>query len=157
MIYLIDAYNVLFLVDKSSKDLRAKREDLIESFSTYFHKIGLSAILIFDGSHRADEESGKRYVGSLEIVFTHSGQSADAFIVQEIEQAKNPKEITVVTNDQGIKRHAKAMQAHVKSCHSFIRFLEKKSEKPLEEKRNPRDSQKNFNRLLKAFEDRLGN
>lgn len=156
MHYLIDGYNVLFSLEDAI-NLQRGREDLIEFLSLKFRSLNLSGVLVFDGSHRRDEESGRNYASPLEIAFSPRGQNADSYIVEQIEREKNPKDVTVITNDTGLKRRARALGAHVQSTKAFLRFLEKKSTKEPKEKDSFKESPKNLERLLQIFEDRFNN
>jgi predicted RNA-binding protein with PIN domain len=153
MFYLIDGYNVLFYYLDSKRKFANQRSLLIQYFQEKFAQIHLSGILVFDGSHKRDEESGLSYKSPLEIVYTPKGQNADSYIVEKLTLSKNPKQITVVTNDKGLERHALAQRAHVQTSQDFIRFLEKKSQKPLKEK-TFKETPHHFDRLLKIFESK---
>jgi predicted RNA-binding protein with PIN domain len=151
--YLIDGYNLLFSFLDTSKELKNKRDELIHSLQKSFSHLQLSGMLIFDGAHRREEESGRIYVKNLEIIYTPKGQNADSYILEKIECATNPKEITVVTNDTGLSRQARSLRAHVQNNQSFLKkiqqaFLSTSNDKMTQE--NP----KNKERLLKIFENR---
>lgn len=109
-------------------------------------------MLVFDGSHRNDEESGRGYQSPLEVVFTPKGQNADSFILEKVSLTQNRKDVRIVTTDAGLTRQARSLGAHVMKNLSFLSYLEQKKKKPLEKKMV--DSQKNKNRLQKIFEDR---
>ncbi len=153
MLYLIDGYNVLFSYLDSKKKFANQRALLIQYFQEKFALLHLSGLLVFDGSHKRDEESGLGYKSPLEIAYTPKGQNADSYIVEKLTLSKNPKEITVVTNDKGLERHARAQKAHVQTSQSFIQFLEKKSQKKTKEK-NFKETPFHLNRLLKIFESK---
>ncbi len=152
MIYLIDGYNLLFSSIQTSNDFRSQREDLIFYLQKNFASKALSGLLIFDGSHKRDEESGRNYQSPLEIIYTPKGQTADCFILEKIELTKNRKAITVITNDAGLKRQARAFGAHVQGSDAFIEWIQKKT--PTKEKEF-KESPKNIEKLLKIFEDRF--
>jgi predicted RNA-binding protein with PIN domain len=150
--YILDGYNILFHHIDSPKAFADQREDLIHYLQMRFALLGLKGLLIFDGSHRREEISGRAYRSPLEIVYTPKGQNADSYILEQIELAKNPKDITLVTNDAGLKRQARALRAHVQSNKDFIIFL--KQTHPKKEK-HIQETPKNMERLLKIFEDRF--
>ena len=156
MKYLLDGYNILFFFLKEKSAFATQRQELVSYFREKFEILDILGELIFDGSHKRDEESGRVYRSPLTIIYTPKGQSADAYIIEKIEQTKNPKEITVVTLDGGLTRQAKGLQAHVQKPLSFIQFLQKKSEKPVAEK-NFKETKRNIDILLKIFEDRFRN
>ena len=151
MKYLIDGYNLLFTSMGSSKEFATQRQDLIHYLQMRFAALGLNGMLIFDGSHRREEESGRSYQSPLEIIYTPKGQNADSFMIEHIECAKNPKDMTLVSNDAGLRRQARSLGAHVQTNQDFVTFLHKpshtvKGEKPQME------TPKNIERLLKLFE-----
>lgn len=78
--------------------------------------------------------------------------SADAYIIELLECSLKPKLITVVTNDKGLTRLAAHTGAKIEKVSDFIRKLEKKKLKT--EVREPKESTHEFERLLKAFEER---
>lgn len=110
-------------------------------------------MLVFDGFHRGDEESGRGYESPLEIVFTPKGLNADSFILEKITLTKNRKDIRVVTNDAGLTRQARSLGAHVQKNQAFVDYL--KAKKKTAPEKNTVDSAKNKERLQKIFEDRL--
>ena len=153
MVYYLDGYNLLFSLIDSKQNLASQRQKLILFLQRQFTSRCLSGILVFDGAHRRDEESGLSYKSPLEIAYAPKGQSADAYIVEKIEAARNPREITVVTNDRGLAMHARSHGAKVQANGSFIQFLKKKKKKG---KKGPvSETQQNIERLMKIFEERL--
>lgn len=153
MYYLIDGYNLIFSLIESKESLQTLRQKVIRSLQKQFAKRGISGTLVFDGAHRRDEESGLSYSSPLIIAYAPKGQSADDYIVEWIEAAKNPKQITVVTNDRGLAMHAKSHGAKAQSNDLFIDWLRKRKKKGKETE--PKDSQQNIERLLKIFEEKL--
>lgn len=154
MHYLIDGYNLIFSLVESKESLQTLRHRVIVALQKQFAKRKISGTLVFDGAHRRDEESGLSYSSPLTIAYTPKGQSADDYIVEMIERAKNPKLITVVTNDRGLAMHAKSHGAKVQPNDEFIHWLKKRKKKKIAE---PTETQANIDRLLKIFEERLKN
>lgn len=152
MNYILDGYNILFHLVDSPKTFADQREDLIHYLQMRFSLLGLNGLLIFDGSHRREEISGRAYRSPLEIVYTPKGQNADSYILEQIELAKNPKDITLVTNDAGLKRQARSLGSRVKSNEDFIIFLNKSR---LKKEKQIQETPKNIERLLKIFEERF--
>lgn len=152
--YLIDGYNLLFSILESKASFETQRQDLIFHLQKEFKKLGLKGILVFDGSHLRSEESGLSYKSPLEIVYTPKDQTADSYIVEKLSLMKNPKLMTVVTNDKGLHRHARSYQANVLSTFAFFQFLEKKQTKTKVEKLR-KETPYNIERLLKIFENRF--
>lgn len=153
MRYLIDGYNLIFSLIESKGSLQTLRQKVIRSLKSQFVKRKISGMLIFDGAHRREEESGLSYSSSLTVAYAPKGQSADEYIVECIQGSEHPKQIIVVTNDQGLARHVKSYGAKVMPNEEFILWLNK----PQRKKKNTeaKDTQQNIDRLLKIFEERL--
>src|SRR6185312_915255 len=120
-----------------------------------FGKLKISGTLVFDGAHRRGEESGLSYPSPLIVAYTHKGQSADEYIVEQIELLSNPKEVTVVTNDKGLGLHARSHGAKVWSNAEFIHWLKGRGQKKKAKAIEPKETKENIDRLLKVFEERL--
>lgn len=150
--YLIDGYNLIFSLIQSKESLRDLRQKIIEFLQKKFALKKLSGTLVFDGAHRREEESGLSYPSPLIVAYAPKGQSADAYIVELLEASKNPKEIQVVTNDKGLRMHAKSAGAKVIKNEDFIAWLSK-SKKAEESK--PKETSHNIERLEKIFQERL--
>ena len=114
----------------------------------------ISGLLVFDGVTRLNEESGRAYPSPLEIIYTPAGQSADSYIIEQIECSKNPRQITVVTNDGALSRNARALEAKTMKNRPFIEWLEKRNKKKQSEKTPPKETKHHFERLLKIFEEK---
>lgn len=153
MYYLIDGYNLIFSLTESKETLQKRREKVIHTLQKQFARRKISGLLVFDGSHHRDEESGLSYPSPLIVAFAPKGQSADEYIVERISVAKNPKEMVVVTNDRGLKMHAKSFGSKAMSNDEFIVWLGKSPKKKKE--REPMDTKQNIDRLLKIFEEKL--
>ena len=153
MVYFLDGYNILFSLIESKQSLASQRERLIHFLQKQFAALHLKGIIVFDGAHRRDEESGLSYRSPLEIAYAPKGQSADSYIVEKIEIAQNPTLITVVTNDRGLGAHARSHGAKLLSNRSFIELLQKKKKKG--KKAEVSETPHHIDRLLKIFEERL--
>lgn len=127
---------------------------MIQYFQNLFSILELDGFLIFDGSHKTDEQSGKVYKSPLEITYTPKGQTADCYILEMISHQKNKKSITLITNDSGLKRQARSYGVKVISCEDFIVFLEKKK-KPTNSVKEAKDSPHQIQRLLQIFEKKF--
>lgn len=144
MHYFIDGYNLLFHSSFESKTLKEGRKQIIDSLmDTKF-----SLTLVFDG--KGADLPDRTHRGSLEIVYTLKGQSADAYILEALSLVKNPKVYTVVTSDKKLASVCCQMGAYAQPIDSFLALLKKsriftKPEKPF------KDSERESNRLLKIF------
>jgi len=155
MYYLIDGYNLIFSLIESKESLKALRGKVIHSLQKQFGKRKISGMLVFDGAHRRDEESGFSYPSPLIVAYAPKGQSADDYIVEYIHVSKTPKQITVVTNDRGLGSHAKSGGAKVMGNDEFITWLHKRKKSTIV--KEVKETKQNIDRYLKIFEERLKN
>ncbi len=155
MVYFIDGYNLIFSLIDSKESLQILRQKVIHLLQKKFAHLNLTGLLVFDGAHRRDEESGLSYPSPLVVAYTPKGQSADEYILEQIEGSSRRALITVVTNDRGLGMHAKSMGAKVQSNSAFIHWLKGKVQKVRKKEIEPADTKQNIERLLKIFEDKL--
>jgi predicted RNA-binding protein with PIN domain len=161
MYFLIDGYNLLFRLQESKKSLQFQRQGIIHSLQKEFKCLRLHGTIVFDGRHRHDEESGLSYHSPLIIEYSHKGQTADQAIIEKLETAPVPSQITVVTDDRFLATMARGLKARTMELKSFILLLEKKhaqrrlKREEQQEERPFQETQRNMERLLKEFEQRL--
>jgi len=155
VIYLLDGYNLLFTLSSSDLPLIRQRQQVVRFLQKRFAAMNLDGILVFDGKVRRGEESGRSYPSPLEVVYTPKDQSADAFIIERIEAAQNPRQTTVVTNDKGLTANARSHGAKTIANAPFIEWLLSKKKKPGAAKPEIADTKEHIDRLLKIFEKKL--
>lgn len=155
MHYLIDGYNLLFFCRTGERrSLEAERKALVAWLQQAFARMKCKATLVFDGAHTKGEESGRAYPSPLEVVYAPKGQSADAYIVEMLETAKNPKIFVTVTNDRGLHRHARSFGAKVESNGDFLARLKKQKE-GTKQRRLVTETPSEIARLTQIFEKRF--
>jgi predicted RNA-binding protein with PIN domain len=157
MFYYIDGYNLIFTLVDSKHPLSHQRKKIIQILQTQFASLQLKGMIVFDGSHKRDEESGLSYANPLDIAYTPKGQTADEYIVEKLQWESKRHLITVVSNDRGLLRHAQELGGKTQSNESFINYLKKRKSKNKKQKFELKETQKNIDRLLKIFEERLNN
>jgi len=153
MYFYLDGYNLLFNLMGEEKSLSSQRQTLIRFLQKQFVVRQIKGTLVFDGARKREEESGLSYRSPLEIVYAPKGQSADAYIIEQIAIDMAPKQIVVVTNDRELYRQVRALGAQGQGIRTFIQWLKKKGAK--KKTRRVQDSPQNIDRLLKIFEERL--
>lgn len=144
------------LID-SKHPLAHQRKTIIRILQSQFISLQLKGMVVFDGSHRREEESGLSYANPLEIAYTPKGQTADEYIVEKLQWEPNRHLITVISNDRGLMRHVQELGGKTQSNEAFIRYLKKRKSKKKKEKYEPKETPQNIDRLLKIFEERLNN
>lgn len=158
MRYLVDGYNFVFRLGLKRKfSLQALREEFIKTFSECVEELHLHVALVFDGK---DMPAGSYTRGNwrdIDIVYTHHGLSADAYIIDQVENSQSPQSIIVVSSDRELADKARMNGSSVMSIEEFMQFLLKKDRKkhPVQEKPSFRDAGFHFERLLRIFEERL--
>jgi len=155
--YLIDGYNLLFHEGEEFCSLQKEREKLVQQLQAAFRSLHLQGTIVFDGSRRRDEESGRSYDNPLETVFAPRGQSADEYLLEQLDTVHNKKTITLVTNDKHLTRHARAVGAHTLTIRAFLSWVDKQFSTRKPTRRTPRESPQQMARLKQVFEDRLNN
>lgn len=134
--------------------LEEHRNQFIEYLSqTLSH---LFATLFFDSNfEQAEAFPRKHVVGKLEIVYAPQDITADQAIIEHLKWCNNPKICTVVTNDRHLSLECKETGAKTMTILEFLALIRPKTK--IVEKKPSRDSQKEIERLAKAFEKRLKN
>jgi hypothetical protein len=160
MHYLIDGYNLLFRLKNERKSLQKKREEILLALSEKSEELKLHITIVFDATKEEFEGSTRGHFKDLEIVYTSKKQSADAYIIAMIECCKYPQKEIVVTSDRDLARHCAALGARSLSIEAFFKMLQSKKKKQKRATSTPKvfkESDSNFARLLKIFEERLKN
>lgn len=158
MHYLIDGYNLLFYGDESKSTLQSKRQTIIQSLQKEFALLHMKGTVVFDGTHEPGEQSGLSYKSPLVIAYSHQGQTADQYILEKLEASKTPSELTIVTNDKRLAMHARNYGAKSMTITEFLTQIKKKhlqKKDTVVEKKPTAISERELNRLLKIFEERL--
>jgi predicted RNA-binding protein with PIN domain len=153
--FFIDGYNLLFYWSEESQSLQLRRNQLVAWIQQVFHQIDLKGTIVFDGAHRREEEYGLSYPNPMEVAYTPKGQSADQYIVEQVELPKNKEALVVVTNDGMLRKHVSALGVKTMSNQTFLEWVMKKRRQKKNKKRVIRESDAQIERLVKIFEERL--
>ncbi len=128
--FIIDGYNLVHKIAKI-KDSVAPCAELL--FFIYKNKLSGSpknkVWIIFDGRRPPYDLDSFQY----KVLFS-CDKSADDLIVEEIERAKNKKQIVVVTDDRQLGYRARLLGVQIYSVDKFI--TKKKKPKAEEKKKN---------------------
>ena len=154
MYYYIDGYNLLFHFLEPKQNLKTLRNQVIAYLQKRFASLHWEGTVVFDGAHNKEEEGGLTYPSPLIIAYTPKGQTADEYIVEQLNRSKKRRNETVVTNDRTLILHARSMGAHVLSNQLFIEKLKKKRKKSGTVK-EPQETNHQIERLNQIFEKRL--
>ena len=138
MHYFIDGYNLMFRFSLMKNSLQAEREQFITDLYTKIQVAGLDVTIVFDAQYQ--EGLGSRsHLDCLEICFTDEGETADEYIINELNSAPNPREEVVVTSDNKLAWLARRTYAKSEPVEEFMRWLDhryrkKKKELPKDHK-----------------------
>jgi predicted RNA-binding protein with PIN domain len=125
---VIDGYNVIHadpaLRREASKGMEGARAALLGRLRVYIADKDVQITVVFDGAGgMVDAESV--VPGRLQVLYSASGQSADALIVSTLHEHPNPREYIVVTSDMAdIGRAVGAAGAVVMSSPEFLERLD---------------------------------
>jgi predicted RNA-binding protein with PIN domain len=93
----------------------------------------------------------------MEVAFAPKGQTADQYILEQVELTQNKKILIVVTNDRSLKLHANSFGAKTMSIQAFLNWLMKRKKQKKSKKSVIRESPAQIERLVKIFEETLKN
>lgn len=122
MHYLIDGYNLLFRLLHGSQNLQSEREMIIHDLNKKISLINLEVSIVFDAAYQVGGRSRSHY-DALEILFTAERESADEYILEEIQKSPAPQRETVVTSDKKLAQLVRHCSAHTESVEEFIQWL----------------------------------
>jgi len=112
MLHIIDGYNLLFFSDFKSKTLKEARELLIDYVSHVF-KDKKHVWIVFDGKQEKGLGFSRIRKGDIEIIYTIDGMSADSYIIEWFQHTKKRGNVSVYTNDLGLKKQLSEFNAKV--------------------------------------------
>ena len=143
----IDGYNAIFSSHEPDIDLKEARELFLKQLKT-IKSLSKNTTVVFDAKnlHFSKIESD-----SLVVVYTEKNQSADTYILEQIELTKQKGQILVVSNDRELKQKAQTLGAKTQSFSKFYKSLRNKTSKK-EEK--PTSHPHELGRYLNIFEKR---
>lgn len=158
MHYFIDGYNLLFRITKEYEEMKAQQKPIMLALNQWAEELQLNLTLVFDGKQKDPAEAIRGHLDQLEVIYTPLHQTADEYILKELEQCAIPQEETVITSDRDLATKSKLTGAHAKSIEGFLAFLSKKRHKVKVKQRRPvSESPRELMRLQKVFEEKLKN
>ena len=122
---IVDGYNLLHLVQKTSEDSGEITDvQMCHLINDYLRLINESGEIIFDGIG-PPEKSGFDHISNLEIVFVGSHTDADTVIENKIIASSASKRLTIVSSDRRVRNAAKARKAVSLKSETFWDKLQK--------------------------------
>ncbi|MBE7463303.1 MAG: NYN domain-containing protein [Planctomycetes bacterium] len=129
MKYVLDACNLIFHSDDLYRTLdgqgfQAARAQLVDLLEGFVRRERLDPIVaVFDGSEkgahlaREQREAGGRVV----LIYANPRDEADRVIVDLVECAQRPGQLTVVSDDKFVVREVKKARGHTLGCSAFLK------------------------------------
>ncbi|MGQ9805137.1 MAG: NYN domain-containing protein [Chlorobiales bacterium] len=120
--FLIDGYNLAHKLDiKITKDkLQQVREKVRREVSKYVSQKECRVTLVFDGRGVLGTTEHHR---AIDIVYTASGESADARIKKIIDETSKKSTLCVVSSDNEILRYAQVSRVQSMKSEKFLDVL----------------------------------
>jgi predicted RNA-binding protein with PIN domain len=157
MRYIVDGYNVINASDLFiSSTLEGRRDKLFDFIRNNrpHGSVNNSITVVFDCRTKNPYESNgynTSHLGEIEVIFSDGTIIADDIIAQKCDEAENPSEIIVITNDKGIHRRIALSGAKHESVESFIAKGNKKKNSQRAKKIVSDDIRKEINEELKKL------
>ncbi|MFC1624431.1 NYN domain-containing protein [Candidatus Omnitrophota bacterium] len=154
---IIDGYNAIKKIeefeDKMDSSLEAARMHFIEKLKDFMARKGMfdKTLVVFDSKER--ELGIRRYsYGNVEALFTQEDKDADSVIVDLLKAASRKDKISVSSDDNFVRNHARAFGSDVISISELkgiIMLKKKRSGGKIKEKDLEIDKIKDINEELK--------
>jgi len=122
----VDGYNVINADDMfKAQTLEGRRNKLFEFIKQNrpHGSLNNGVTVVFDCKSKNPYDScgyNKSHLGDIEVIFSDGVDLADDIIAQIVDESSNAREITVVTNDKGIRRRTAPSGAKHESVESFL-------------------------------------
>ena len=125
---LVDGYSLLHswpeLAEGAPRHSEAARDALAEILTQYQDASGTPVTIFFDGSGSRRGKPKNAAAGSVEILYSHAGQTADDLIERAAHRFQDYGEVLVVTDDYAERDTVSGLGGSVASCNNFIRMID---------------------------------
>ena len=123
--YIIDGNNLIGKIKSFSslqkKDKQSAREKLTFYLERYFSSKKTKVTLHFDGYENLPIKTQK-----IIIVYSEN-KTADEIIKRQIEDSRNPKNLVVVSSDNGVIKFAKVCSCEIIQSENFAKMISRKT------------------------------
>ena len=100
---IIDGYNVIYTDDRLRKiacrDIERARGEFLKALTAYVGAKRIQATVVFDG-RGALADTDAVIPGTLQVVYSPQGQTADDLIIATLKRSGNPQAYLVVSSDR---------------------------------------------------------
>lgn len=135
MRYYIDGYNLIFwhsdlatlaYQTKKGKGLERAREAAIELLSKFLGLRKLSLTLVFDSPQKVQSSHYDRYL-PFNVIYASSHESADAWMLEQLQAHTKKRPATIVTNDLRLARNVIGYGANTLTFDQFFEKMAKRA------------------------------
>jgi predicted RNA-binding protein with PIN domain len=123
---LVDGYSLLHnwpeLAPGRSRFSAAAREELIQRLTLYQDAVGTPVTIFFDGQTGGTGVASSR--PEVEVLYSHSGQTADDMIERATHRFHDYGEVLAVTDDHAERETVLSLGGMAASCLNFIQSVE---------------------------------
>jgi predicted RNA-binding protein with PIN domain len=124
---LVDGYSLLHnwpeLVPGAARHSETARDALVEMLTQYQDAKGVPITVFFDGSGSRRGKPRSEAAGSVEVLFSSAGQTADDMIERAAHRFQDYGEVLVVTDDHAERDTVSGFGGSVASCGNFIQMI----------------------------------
>jgi predicted RNA-binding protein with PIN domain len=124
---LVDGYSLLHnwpeLAPGAARHSEAARDALVEMLARYQDSKGTPITVFFDGSGARRGKPKNEAAGTVEVLFSRAGQTADDMIERAAHRFQDYGEVLVVTDDYAERNLVSGFGGSVASCDNFIRMI----------------------------------
>lgn len=100
---IVDGYNIIFawkdLNELSRVNIDSARDKLLDILSNYQGYKGCPVLVVFDAYKRKEHPGAKQKYHNLDVVYTKTDETADAYIERTVHEIGHKHRVTVATND----------------------------------------------------------
>ena len=125
---LVDGYSLLHswpeLAPGKPRHSPAARAELIRMVTQYHDASGVPVTIVFDGTTGLASAEEPPSTPEVEILYSHTGQTADQMIERAATLLASYGEVLVVTDDRAERDTVEAAGAMSSSCPNFINMVE---------------------------------
>lgn len=122
MHYVVDGYNLLFRFYSGLNLLEQQRDQVIADLHVMVTALHINLTLVFDSAGTPDLSS-RHYLGTLEIIYTDFGESADTLIINTLWRCEKRQCEIIVTSDKRLAEHSRRLGAKTMSVEHFHSWL----------------------------------
>jgi predicted RNA-binding protein with PIN domain len=153
---IIDGNNLLWALHEAFDEREITTEvDLCRVLSQYFHQIGETGQVVFDGSGPSDKSQFDT-IDYVEVYFAGIHRDADSVVEEKITADTSPRRLTVVSSDRRLRKAAGERKASALKSEEFWQQVQRELSRRKPRKREPEEKREGLtdgetDKWLEAF------